>query len=494
MQQPIPSDTTEVLPASPHHAATGLTEIAVNSPFGELPHLAPKIVALPGENPAFRSLPNFSNAMQARRAIEHVPDIASGYLSVDEQIILGTPVLGSLILDLTASARASAYERNLASEQFRAKVMTAHQVALQRERNRCSPVPATVALPGVPAKVHFAVVGHGLGQRALIHACQRVFGKSNRAVDVPVADGGGWIRFFRMDTLVHEFPSSGSARAFYLALARKVDGVLLTGFRYGRFSSSKISDEEATVATQAMLLSINLGVLIIGPVSTRESDPTRAAAVWSLLATVAAETGIPVLIVATAGAAVNLIEHSGAQPDLSRGGVYDIAPFGMSSKAWRNVALMLWMKYLRAFAETPPEWFYSAIWAQTLGRIELAVKVAAHIGRAWASSNFVCTSLTKTKFKEQAHTALALEAPRLGAIRSALRGGNFSRAQVMRNADWLPLQMVIESLPSLDAPDDWFAKKHYQSNRLVKAKTSLSVERDNAAGHNASSQVSGAAS
>ncbi|WP_322046648.1 hypothetical protein [Paraburkholderia sp. J67] len=493
MQQPIPQGTTEVLPASPP-AASRRSEVAVDSPFGELAHMAPKIVALPGENPALRGLPTFANTRQALKAMEYLPPAANGGMSADEQIIVGTPMHGSLMLDISASARASANERNLANEEFRAKVMTAHQVALQRDTRRDSVVPATVALPGVQARVHFAVVGHGLGQRALIHACQRVFGKHNRPVDVPIADGGGWIRFFRVETLVHEFPSTGSARSFYQTLARKVDGMLRTGFRYGRFSSPKISDEEAATATQAMLLSINLRILIIGPVSTRESDPSRAASMWRLLATVAAETGIPILIVATAGAAVNLIEHSGAQPDLSRGGVYNIAPFEMSSKAWRNIILMLWLKYLKAFAQTPPEWVYSAMSAQTLGRIELATKVASHIGRCWASSNFEKVSLTKAEFEEHAKTALALEAPRLKAIRSAARGGNFSRAQVMRNADWLSLQLTIESLPDLEAPDDWFTKKHYQSGRLAKGKTSPSVDSGTSAHVHPEQQAPGAES
>ncbi len=493
MQQPVPEGGTEVFPASPPDPARR-SEVIVDSPFGELAHLAPKIVAQPGENPALRGLPKFANARQALRAMEYVPPRAGGDMSSDEKIVVGTPTHGSLMLDLSASAHASANERNLANEQFRAKVMTAHQVALQRETRRDSQVPATVSLTGVPARVHFAVVGHGLGQRALIHACQRVFGTSSRPVDVPVADGGGWIRFFAMQTLVHEFPSNGSARAFYRTLAQKVDGMLRTGFRFGRFGSPQISDEEAATATKAMLLSINLGILIVGPVSTRESDPSRAASMWSLLATVAAETGIPILIVATAGAAVNLVEHSGAQPDLSRGGVYHIAPFELASKAWKNVILVLWLKYLNAFAGTPPEWVYAAMWGQTLGRVELAMKVASHIGRAWASSNFEKVSLTKEEFAEHAKAALTLEAPRLKAIRSAARGGNFSRTQVMRNGDWLSLQMVVESLPDIEAPDDWFAKKHYRSARLAKGKTAPSADSGNSAGVHPEPQASGAES
>lgn len=492
MEQRSPAGTTEVLPAS-HPAATHRPEVVVDSPFGELPHLDPKIVALPGENPALRGLPSFASATQALRAIEYVPNNAGGDLSADGQIIVGTQVHGSLMLDLSASARASADERNLANEQFRAKVMTAHQVALQRAENReDSQVPATVSLPGVQAKVHFAVVAHGLGQRALIHACQRIFGESNRPVDVPVTDGGGWIRFFRMDTLVHEFPSNGSSRAFYRTLASKVDGMLRTGFRHSRLCSPRCGDEEAATATQAMLLSVNVGLLIIGPVSTRASDPSRATSMWSLLATIAAETGIPILIVATPGAAVNLIEHSGAQPDLSRGGVYDFAPFSLSSKAWRNVVLAIWMKYLRAYAKTPPDRFYTALWAQTRGRIELAVKVASHIARFWASSECAKVSLTQAEFREHARRALVLEAPRLGAIRRAQKGGNFSRAQVMRNGDWLSLEMVIKSLPDLDATDDWFTRKHYLSAKLARATPAPAAIGDKSAVEHSESQMSGA--
>lgn len=428
----------------------------------EIPHLAPAITALPGENPALSCVPTYASARDACKALEHVPDGTQTDLAADARILIPTTVHSRLLLELSRSAQASAHERDLSTEAFRAKVITAHQFLNQkRDPYGDSTPPVTVSLPGVQAKVHFAVVANGLGQRALIQACERIFGDKSRPVDVPVPSGGGWIRFFRMDTLVHNFPPNGSPRTFYRTLAQKIDGVFRSGHAHGRHGSPRGSNEEAGTAAQALLLSVNVGLLIIGPISTRDSNPSRAGAMWSMLATLAAETGIPILIVATPGAAANLIEHSGAQFDLSGRGVYEVEAFGLESKAWNNVVLAVWVQYLRAFAKAPPAWFYAELWAQTLGRIELAVKLAAHIAGYWEASGSI--SLTQAQFREHARNALVLESPRIRAIHRARFGGEFTRGQVMANADWLPLQMVVKSLPALDEKDDLFLQTTHGS-------------------------------
>ncbi|MEN8517934.1 hypothetical protein [Burkholderia sp. RS02] len=442
------------------------------------------------ENPVLPLIPSFSSAREARLAIELVPRMdAASDLSVDDHTLIPGVAHGRLILDLIRSARESARERDLSDEAFRAKILTAHQfLCYRRDEHGHSVPPIAVSLPGVQPKVHLAVVPNGVGQRALIHACQRVLGFENRNIDVVSPSGVGTIRFVRLGSIVLNFPPSGSPRSFYRTLARKIDGIFKSGF-----GSVSRGDEEAGTATQALLLAVNIGTVIIGPVSARDSDPRRAAALWSMLADLAVETGLPILIVVTPGAAANLIEHSGALSALTSRGVYSIEPLTLVSKDWANVALMAWLKYLKAAAALPPQWFPTALWSQTLGRIELAIKVCAHIASTWQTARNV--SLTEDEFAAHARHALVLERPRLRAILRAERGGAFSRAQVMANGDWLPLPILVESIPGLDERDDLFASTIYPSLKVPRPEKAIqsSIEKRNKTPKHSASQEGGVA-
>jgi hypothetical protein len=410
----------------------------------------------PHENPALSLIPSFSSARQARRAIELVPEIkAASDISADDHTLIPSAAHGRLMFDLVRSARDSASERDLSSEDFRAKILTAHQfLCYRRDEHGHSVPPVAVSLPGVQAKVHLAVVPNGVGQRALIHAAQRVFGSERRDIDILSPGGVGTVRFVRLSSIVLNFPANGSPRSFYRTLARKIDGIFKSGY-----SSAGRCEEEAATATQALLLAVNIGLVIIGPVCTRDSHPQRAAALWTMLAEVAVETGIPMLILVTPGAAVNLVAQSGAHSTLTSRGVYSIEPHGLASTEWVNVSLMVWLTYLRAAAPLPPQWFSAALRAQTLGRTELAIKLCAHIASIWRANGTI--SLTEDEFAAHASRALVLERPRLRAIIRAERGGEFSRGQVMANGDWLSLPMLVESFPELDERDDLLASTIY---------------------------------
>jgi hypothetical protein len=444
----------------------------------------------PHENPALSFIPAFSSAREVRMAVELVPKMdAASDISVDDHTLIPSAEHGRLILDMIRSARESAGERDLSDEAFRAKILTAHQfLCYRRDEHGHSVPPVAVALPGVKTKVHLAVVPNGVGQRALIHACQRVFGFESGNIDVLPTSGVGKIRFVRLGSIVLNFPPNGSPRSFYRTLARKIDGIFKSG--YGSVSRC---DEEAGTATQALLLAANVGVVIIGPVCARDSEPQRAAAVWTMLASLAVETGIPMLILVTPGAAANLATHTGAAGALTSRGVYRIEPLEAASKEWASVALVVWLKYLRAVAALPPRWFLAALWAQTLGRTELAVKVCAHIASTWQATGNV--ALTEDEFAAYAGQALILEKPRLRAILRAERGGEFSRGQVMANGDWLPLPMLVESLPRLDERDDLFASTIYPALKDSEAagRTPSSVTKGNGASKQRAPQEGGAA-
>jgi hypothetical protein len=219
------------------------------------------------------------------------------------------------------------------------------------------------------------------------------------------------------------------------------------------------TEEEAVTSTQAILLAANVGAIIVGPLHTRDAQLPRASQGWRMLASIAIATGIPIVIVGTAGMAVGLVEQSAALSALTTRGVYLIEPFDLLSGAWRNLARFIWLKYIASGAQ-PPEWFIVELWKLTFGRVELAVKLGAFIAAAWAVDGR--QELTAPLLRGYASTALVLQQPFLGAVQRAELGGEFERGPVLRYADWLPLRTVLASFPSLDLGDDYGNKKTYQ--------------------------------
>ncbi|MGY6121548.1 hypothetical protein ACW9YQ_14470 (plasmid) [Paraburkholderia strydomiana] len=425
------------------------------------PGRSPVAFAPPGENPVLPSIRTFKDEREARAALEHLPDFESrDNSSSDARLLVPGVAHGRLMEQLLRCIYESAEERNLACEEFRNGVLTAHQfLHYLKNRHAHSTPPVQVALPNAQPRGLFAVVPHGLGQFALRYALQQYVGSGVRTFDFGSNDGS--IRFFRLDSLVVPFPTNGSLPTLVNTAARLIDGIFKTGFKAKGTGPLHRNDEEATLALQALALSTNLGPLIVEQANTSNTRSTRAAHVWSALSQFTIATGIPVLCIATPGAAASLVNHSGAQPALSIRGTYSIEPYAPQSKEWENVAFMLWLKYLATLSTSVPEWFAMKLWQVTHGRIELAVKVCTHIAKDSKSKKR--SPLVADELERRASEALAMEIPYLRAMVRASRGGTFTRGAVKRFADWLPFDMVMRSIASLDETDDPFAESLYPS-------------------------------
>ena len=73
--------------------------------------------------------------------------------------------------------------------------------------------------------------------------------------------------------------------------------------------------------------------------------------------------------------------------------------------------------------------------------------------------------------------ALVVEQPAIRAVLRAQRGGKFTRGAVMRYGDWLPLKMLIESLPGLEERDELYTTAIYPALESLEpaAKASLNA-------------------
>jgi hypothetical protein len=107
-------------------------------------------------------------------------------------------------------------------------------------------------------------------------------------------------------------------------------------------------------------------------------------------------------------------------------------------------------RYLRAFFKIEaPEWYFDVLWEETLGHTELAYKLCAHLSRTWP--DFKRSEPTAEDLRTAAKAALVLERPHLEAIKTVvISGGKFSKTSIRRHGDWLPLELVMRSVPGLE--------------------------------------------
>lgn len=422
--------------------------------------------AAPGENPALTHAPKFANSRQAARATERLPDLSpDSDVAADNRILLPTSTHTRLTLDLASSVQASAEERNLADPAFRAKVIKAHQLINYRRDAHNHVVSKTaVSLPDVSAKVHFVVAPNGTGQHAIVHACQRIFNYGHGIYEVPLPGRAQGIRFARMDTIVVQFPPNGRLSAFARALVKQINPFFDT--RLGR---SALSDDEVTMTVQSLLLSMNVGLVIVGPVSGRGSLADKAGEIWSMLAQVAVATGIPIVIVCTPGAAINLVEHGDGVSALTSRGVYSVEPFTLGTQEWTNVAELIWLKYFFRAGCQRPAWFPESLATLTLGNIEYAVTLGSYVASVWAAGGKV--QLSKEILRAHAAHALAMQMPLLDAYRDAMQGGTFTLYRLKKLADGLPLPIAMQALAKLGDKDDYIETRNIAfSSAIVEGK------------------------
>lgn len=425
------------------------TEIVNSTESVEAPLQLSTYLAQPGENPALSRAPALKTSAEAAAAIQFLPDfLPDSGIEPDNRILIPTNVHRRLFMDVAQSVRASAIERDLSNPAYRSKVIAAHRfINHRRDTHGHSVLASDVTIPNVSTKVHLVVVPNGIGQHALISACQRVFQTENMLFEVPLEGRPKGIRFARMDTITAPFPPDGNPAKFGRTLVKQVSPIFDV-----RHALKAIREDEVGTAVQSLLLSLNVGMVIVGPVSHHMSKSRVAAGMWSMLGQIAAATGIPFVIVGTAGAAINLLEQGDAEAALTSRGVYCIDPFPLNSTKWELTAGSVWLKYFRAAGAEPFAWFTSALHAVSLGRVELAFKVGAFVAGTWSTGGKV--ELSKAQFIAYAYQALLLQQPMLEAVRRAQRAGTFTLGRIRWFSDWLQLPAVVQSVLALDGDND----------------------------------------
>jgi hypothetical protein len=407
-------------------------------------------------NPCARFLKDITSLDDGYDAMECIPAERLGERGVGvSDFQIPTFEHARLAVELFASALESAAERNLNSEEFRRKTVSAAMYinhVTDRHGHGLEGAPITIDNAG--PRGHFVVIPAGMSQQALRKAVQRVFGSERELIEIAVPQGGV-IRYTRLPSLTVPFPENGAPRSFGKLFLRYFDDAMNLTHSARLRGPFHRGEEEVGPALQAYAIAANLGLLIVEQIDTRNASTKVAKSLWAILARFTADTGIPVVCLATPGAAAALSEQSTAATLLAGRTWYNIPSAQRDSVQWSLTCEYLYSTYLTGcvgFDE--PEWFADTMWWVTCGNSELAVKVCAHIESVSRKEDFKRPG--KDEFLTLAKDALALEWPHLRAIRRLREGGSFTSASIRRHGDWLPVEPMMQSVPGLEETNPAF--------------------------------------
>ncbi|MFM0147607.1 hypothetical protein [Paraburkholderia sp. RL18-085-BIA-A] len=416
-----------------------LTTSAASAPDGRRAAQRPRV-----PNPALANLPQIASLDAAFERMEFLPADATA-----ETAVMPTIQHAHLGFDLVRAVFQSASERDLSSLEFRNKTESALEVIFhQSDRHGHSSPAAKVRVPNAVARGFLVVVPEGMGRLAIRRALVRLFGDEVDEINVDSPEG--LVCYLRARILVVQFGPTGGLRAFAKGFVKAFDDALgLNLFSKARGRIHRGEDEIGALL-QALAIAGSLGCLIVENINTRNARPDKASELWDTLARFADATGIPVVIMVTPGAAAALSEQDSARRALSGAGQYHVPPHPVDSLHWHAEAQFIFNRYLRKhFGTEAPDWYFDVLWKETLGHTDLGHKLCAHMSRNWR--DLVTSDVSRDHFSHAAKLALLLEQPHLKAITTARKyGGLLTNTSVRRHGDWLPLELVMKTVPGLE--------------------------------------------
>lgn len=338
-----------------------------------------------------------------------------------------------LLCEVVTLVRAGFKDRNLLAEGngelFRRSLAVARQ-APNVQGHRVSR--EVVRIPGARPRGILFVTSARMGRRVTAERIAQFFGSDPMPIEL-MTPGGRVTHWYlpvlrvnwagRLDDFLAKF------LIVYGAAMRQGD--LLKEIRYdkGRLEA------EALAIMVGLSLGANLGLLIIERIDTSEAGSDSAGKVWSVLGQFTKDSGIPVLSMATTGGAAGLMRHSSASGELAVKSIGMRPPVAGSTEC-ADVCAYAYQEILGGTGEAP-SWLVEKLEEHTQFRTALVIKSCVALAQygygdaAWSSAPADIDEILKAAlFIEQASLS------NVKRLENGIRG--YTRASVMRFADWLP--------------------------------------------------------
>lgn len=344
-----------------------------------------KYLAAREQNPCSSQLPPIPTKQAAMRELTRGRIVrqhrGAGELPVTgADLLLANDKLAELLIDVTANVHEGYAARDLNRADIRARVITASEFVnhSSNQHGHALTLPA-INLPDAKPRGILTIAQARMGRRVIVDAIQGYLGREARSVTVQVGPGQV-VAYWMVPTLRVQWPAGGSLRKFVRTLLRSFDAVTGTRLSEQRRGSFHRDEPDVQAALCALGVAANLGLLIVERINTRDATGSSASTLWDTLGQFTRTTGIPILCMATPGAATALAEYSSAAGELAVHGPHVLTPPERDSRSWRAASTAIFDAYLRTEDfPLPPEWLLSALWDVSLGIYGLATKVCRHV-------------------------------------------------------------------------------------------------------------------
>jgi len=284
------------------------------------------------------------------------------------------------------------------------------------------------------------------GRRNLAALIESLFRREPIPISIRTALAGDG-QYWKIPVLRIQWPLDGKIHS----LARNFVGAFDTAMRtvYAqRTHSPFFRDRDILPALAALSIASNLGLLIVERINTRNACSRAAEITWDGLAQLTRMTGIPILCLATPGAAVaGLSGLSGALGDLAPTGPIEILPSpDYADKYWIEVCRALYDATVGAIRrDSMPDWFPKAAYELALGYPGVLAKALSYI--ALELHALKQKAFTPEIFAEYGKKALLLDQSHLDAVGMIRQGGKYTEATLLRHGDWLSLGQLTSLTP-----------------------------------------------
>nr|WP_315485362.1 hypothetical protein [uncultured Undibacterium sp.] len=356
-----------------------------------------------------------------------------------------------ILIEVVNQVRESYFSRNLNCPGYRHYTMNASEFLhrnFDRSGHRLNL--RTGRAPLAISRGIFVCAQAQMGRQRLAAAIEQFLGLGVQKVRVHVSSN--FVDFLQLRSLRICWPSDGRKRSLVKAFVSAFDASMNTSYS-GVCRGPLMGGEEDVLAICALATAANLGLLIVERINSTPANFKVAMETWDALGVFTRTTGIPVLCLATPGAALALAQQSGSLSDLVPNGVHRIKIPSKGSDAWKSSCELFFRSSLKTVGiEVMPDWFVDTLWVLSRGRYGVAAKACSYVARN--VQMFRKPKMTAEEFLNIANKGLALDIPFLKADELASKGGTFRMSSVKKHGDWLSFENVITTMPGLQIVDE----------------------------------------
>ncbi len=343
-----------------------------------------------------------------------------------------------ILKEVLKQVRLSYLDRDVLNPRFRDFTISANRALHFRRDRRGHDVPVAFgSAPAATSRVILVAAPVRTGRRVLADLIQSVLGRAATARRISVGEGQTEVVQLPLVRVV--WPTGGSVHEFANHVLAAFDAALDTS--YARLAATPLfSDRHLLVVVRCLAVVTNLGLLVVERINTTEAMTRTAALTWSAIAEFTGTTGIPVLCMATPGAAIAALRSGlSCSP-------FEICPSeSFTDDFWLQVCRSIYAFTVGTVYRGPmPNWLPKATHRLTHGYLGLTSKVLTTIAVENAAV-VDARAITRNMLTSSGKRTLVLDQPSLDQIAAFRRRPGERLADVRIFGDWLPLHELKSS-------------------------------------------------